>query len=167
MKELISKAWDEAVTAYLNSHVNSERTLQASIYASLLRQLPEGHRVLCEPCIDLQGQGRFIPDMVVLSQNQIEAAIELKFVPHHYPTMEDFEKLKKYSLAADEFPLLLSPTTGRYDDTKFKFSPDCLLAFAVIGQHNAIALDRSAIEADMAEHRARFLFLSHPVGGNS
>jgi hypothetical protein len=167
MKDLISKAWDEAVEAYLKSHVNSERTLQASIYASLLHQLPEGHRVLCEPCIDLQGHGRFIPDMVVLSQNQIEAVIELKFVPHHYPTTEDFEKLKKYSFATDEFPLLLSPTTGRYDDTKFKFSPECLLAYAVIGQHDSKALDESAIQAEMAEHSARFLFLSHPVGKKS
>ena len=167
MKDLIRSAWSDAVAAYLDSRINSERTLQASIYANLLNRLPEGHRVLCEPCIDLHGHGRFIPDMVVLSQNQIEAVIELKFVPHYYPTTEDLEKLKKYSLAADEFPLLLNPTTGRYDDKKVRFSPDCILAFAVIGQHNAVALDRSAIEANMAEHRARFLFLSHAVGGNS
>jgi len=126
MRNLISNAWNNAISAYEKADINSERTLQASIYASLLTQLPEGHRVLCEPSIDVLSHGRFIPDIVVLSQNQIEAVIELKFVPHHYPTTEDFWKLKQYSLTANEFPLLLSPNSGRYDDTKFKFSPNCL-----------------------------------------
>ena len=164
MRNLISNAWVDAISAYEASHINSERTLQASIYASLLSKLPGGYRVLCEPCIDVLSHGRFIPDIVVLSQNQIEAVIELKFVPHHYPTTEDLWKLKQYGSAANEFPLLLSPGSGRYDDTKFKFSPNCLLVFAVIGQHDAATLDESAIQADMAEHSARFLFLSLPIG---
>lgn len=164
MRNLISDAWADAICAYLKSHINSERTLQASIYASLLARLPEGYRVLCEPSINTPGHGRLIPDIVVLSKGHIEAVIELKFVPHHYPTTEDLWKLKQYSTAVEEFSLLLSPRSGRFDRTKFKFSPNCLLVFAVIGQHDAAALDESAIKADMAEHSARFLYLSRPVG---
>jgi len=166
MDQLFKNAWEEIINAYNRSLINSERTLQAHLYAHLASNLSSSV-IICEPTIELQQGNQVIPDMLVLdlNANEVIAAVELKFVPHHYPKCkEDLNKLLAYSDSKDCFQLLLEPSTGRFTDTKFTFSPKCLMVFGVIGHKDAEAIHKETLDNEMATIKNRFLLLPHSVG---
>lgn len=157
-------AWDSAVRAYEGGRVNSESTLQAILYAALTESLPSA-TVLCEPQLAGEGLGATFPDLVVISGSEVVAAIEIKFVPHYYPRFErDLEKLKRYASFAKPFYLTADPPSGKFSDQQFQFAPGCLLVFGAIGQQDAEAVNRPALEKAMNEFGQRFKALVYPVG---
>lgn len=158
MKNELEAAWQDVVQAYRSSRINSERSMQAVLYKSLSAKLSSEHVILCEPSINLAG-GAVLPDLIVASGNLVQAVLELKFVPYHYPTIEDLDKLTKYGASKASFPLLINPDTGAFSEQLFTFSPDCLLVFAVIGQHDSKAFDQDYIQVKMASLEPRFVHL--------
>jgi len=123
--------------------------------------------VICEPTIALEHIGRVVPDLLVLQGNQVTAAVELKFVPHDFPQFEgDLQKLRAYGSSHVSFPIMVEPTTGRFANDPYEFSPDCLLVFAAIGRHDSSALDRSHLFNLMRTFEDRFLTLLLPVRGS-
>jgi hypothetical protein len=157
-------SWDEVVSLYMKGKINSERTLQAAYYSKLVDRLPEDYFLLCEPSIRLESIGLVIPDLVIVSGNEVKSAIELKFVPHDYPHVTDIQKLAAYTAARDRFPMLLNPATGKFSEQRFAFSPDCALVFGVIGQHDSLAVDKVVLEEKMTVLKRQLIHLCHAVG---
>ncbi len=115
--------------------------------------------------MQVAGQGTVIPDILIARDRQVVAAIELKFVPHRYPVFEkDVLKLRQYRDHVAPFALEIDPTTGQFSERKHLFAPDCLLVFAAIGRHDAVAMDTLALEAT-ANLGDRFVPLTCKVGG--
>jgi hypothetical protein len=163
VKAALTSAWEATVSQYRARAINSERTLQAVLFGEIRHALPR-LQVFCEPSIVL-GDQTVVPDIVVTGNRTVVAAIELKFVPHHYPVFEaDLGKLQQYGAFLNPFPLTIDPATGRFDDPKYTFHPNCLLVFAAIGQHDAkaAALSMQNSGAGVSE---RFVPLFCGVGG--
>ena len=161
----IRDAWSTACDAYQHGLINSECTLHSLIYAELRSRLPD-HLILCEPQINVERHGCFVPDIIVLKDRAVVAIVELKFVPHYYPVYElDLRKLAVLAAYDQGFPLLLDPKSGKFTPDFFSVGPDCILVFAAIGQHDAAAVDLPGLEAAMAQFGARFVPLVYGVGG--
>lgn len=146
----LQKAWNLHVSQdYQHGLLNSERCLQAALYRALRIELPE-NTIFVEPLLELNGTdaGRnFVPDIVVCSGNQIEAILELKFVPHSYPNFQnDLAKFLALSTVAAHAAVFiaLDPITGKFS-RKFTFSESPRFIFAAVGQHDAVAVDHAAI----------------------
>lgn len=157
-------AWRVALVAYRAGEVNSECTLQSLMYAELHIRLP-GHLVLCEPQINVERVGYFVPDLVVLHGGLIVAIAELKFVPHGYPHYEhDLEKLNVLANCRQRFAVRLDPSSGALTRELFAVARDCTLVFGAIGKYDASAVDTSVLRHRMVEFDDRFVALVHAVG---
>lgn len=150
--------------------LNSERCLQASFYRALRIELPE-HIIFVEPLLELKSTniGRnFVPDIIVCNENKIEAILELKFVPHGYPNYKkDLAKLFTLSTlpGQNEFFISLDPDSGKFSNGKYTFSENPIFVFAVIGQHDAEAVDRTAILGSLpGQVPSNFVLLFGKVG---
>ena len=167
-RQHLHQAWGEATRLYQLARVNSERTLQAILYSQLVAILPAETCVLCEPTIKIPELG--IPDLVVVSNKEVTAVIEIKFVPHFLvPYEKDIAKLKKYGSMSTEanFPLILQPRTGKYSDEHFTFSGNCLLVFAVIARQDSKAVDEGILNEGMRPFADRFVPLVYPVSNQA
>ena len=157
-------AWQEAVTAYYKGEVNSECTLHSILFSSL-RADDSNALVLCEPRIDCGRNGVLIPDIVIAIEQTVVAIVELKFVPHGYPVYElDLRKLSMLAKFEEKFSLRIEPTTGCTASEKFTISPECTLAFAVIGWHDAVAVDEVRLRQVMSQFGDRFVPMVERVG---
>lgn len=168
-QEVMKQAWQHAMDRYSDGKVNSERTLHAILYSQLVAALPEC-TVLCEPQLSISQHGVFVPDVVVINdQNQIVVVLEIKFVPHGYPVFEgDIAKLRAIALDGDQsaYHLLLQPATGKFVDEKTTISPRCLFVFAVVGRSDAKAVHKKTVEkafyaGGQETLSGRFLVLPH------
>lgn len=141
-RKAISAAWERAMRLYEQGKVNSECTLHSFLYAKLLEELPDC-TILCEPQLNLNRHGIFIPDIVVLKDDQIVMVVEIKFVPGGYPVFEmDIAKLQTIGLNEEGsgHRLLLDPEKGKLLKSTASFSDECILCFAVIGRSDARAV---------------------------
>ena len=172
---VLKKAWHHAMDRYSSGKVNSERTLHAILYSQLVAALPDC-TVLCEPQLSIDQHGVFVPDVVVINdQNQIVVVLEIKFVPHAYPVFEaDIAKLRAIALDGERssFDLLLQPKTGKFMDVKTTISPECLFVFAVVGRWDAKAVDVEIVTkafygGDQDALVGRFLGLARPTGSTA
>jgi len=160
----IQEAWSTVCDAYARGLVNSECTMHSLIYGELRSRLPD-HLILCEPQINVERHGCFVPDIIVVKSRTVVAIVELKFVPHHYPVYElDLRKLVLLAACEQDFPLLLDPKTGKFTPDLFRVGPDCLLVFAAIGKHDAAAVDLPTLVTAMAQFGDRFVPLVYGVG---
>lgn len=160
----LRESWSAVVDAYREGHINSECTLQSLMYAELRERLSD-HVILCEPRISVESRECFVPDIVVLRRHTVAAIVEIKFVPHSYPVYEDdLDKLKFLAEHQKNFPLLLDPHSGKFRPEYFRISADCILAFAVIGRHDAAAVDPLGLGAAMWQFRDRFIPFIFRVG---
>lgn len=169
LRGVLRKAWDYAMNIYSAGKVNSERTLHSIMYSQLVAALPEC-TVLCEPHLPITQHGVFVPDVVIIDdQNQIVVALEIKFVPHGYPVFEaDIAKLRAIAIDGERsaYDLLLQPATGKFKDRKTTISPDCLFVFAVVGRSDAKAVHAETVEkaffgGDQVALAERFLVLPY------
>lgn len=159
----LRESWSAAVDAYQKGHINSERTLQSLMYAKLRERLSE-HVILCEPWISVESDN-CVPDIVVLRGHTVAAIVEIKFVPHGYPVYgDDLGKLKVLAEYQKSFQLLLDPNSGKFKPEYFCISADCILAFAVIGRHDAAAVDPLGLGAAMWQFRDRFIPFIFRIG---
>lgn len=163
VRPALRKAWEGVIEQFRKGRINTERSLQA-VFSNYLQDLLSQSDVLCEPQILLEG-GLAIPDIVVTNaRDLVIATVEIKFVPHHYPVFEDdIAKLKQYAAFTKSFPLTLNPGTGRFDERQYAFHPASILGFAVIGRHDAKAVDQATLSAQ-AGLGERFLALTYGVG---
>lgn len=110
LKRTLREAWHEVIEHdYARRRVNSERSLQASMWAALNRRLPSSNRRLfVEPHFTITGRrSSLYPDLVVCNSRTVLAVIELKYQPKRSPSIQkDLGALQ--SLATATEPLVLS-----------------------------------------------------------
>ena len=162
----LDSAWTSSVDAFKKGQIASEATLQAHLFCALHTRIPDV-LIHCEQVIKLSNGQRKQPDMLVVRGNDVIAVLELKFVPHDYPRYEDdVEKLAQYSKHRNDFEISLDPTTGKFSDQLYRFCESCLFVFAVIGQHDAVAVRRHDVEKYAREKGLveGFKMLSYEVG---
>ncbi len=163
LKQLIQEAWGSSVADYHQGLINSECTLQSAFYGELRRRGPN-LIILCEPQLLVDGHGCCAPDLIVVSSGSIAAIVEIKFVPHGYPAYEiDLKKLKVIAECGQRFQIMLDPKSGQFLADRFGISPSCVLVFAAIAKHDAVAVDAGKLRQAMAASRFDFLPLTGPV----
>jgi hypothetical protein len=148
-RSVLNAAWAKAMLQYDQGKVNSECTLHSYLYSQLLLALPECI-ILCEPQLNIPRYGVFVPDIVVLKEDQIVVVMEIKFVPQGYPVFElDIAKMQTIGIDEDgaDHHLLLDPATGKFLTKKSRISKACLLCFAVIGRSDAKAVCADNLKA--------------------
>ena len=89
IKSQIVESWIECVSSdYSRQRINSERSLQASMWAQLNTRLSKNRRLFIEPKILVERSGlkrKLYPDIVVCSTREVIAIIELKYKPKGNP----------------------------------------------------------------------------------
>lgn len=143
---VLEESWKEVPTALERGLLNSERALQAFLYSRILMQRNFDGRIAIEPAWKTRF-GEFIPDMVLWSSpSQIDAIVELKFVPAGYPVWQgDLEKLQllQNELVLSDpqlnFPIFDTGING-YRQTAIHLKT--IFVFAVVGKADSEAVDK-------------------------
>ncbi|MCA8995768.1 MAG: hypothetical protein KDA80_02255 [Planctomycetaceae bacterium] len=113
LRNQLKSVWSGRVRHDYGKHrINSERSLQASLWAGLWQEFENAgwekqRRILVEPIMFLgeeKSERRFRPDLVICNRRSIIAVIEVKYRPHRLPHPEhpfakDFECLSTMSTA--------------------------------------------------------------------
>ena len=89
------EAWDRVVAQdYARQRINSERSLQASLWSQLNAGLPQHFRMFIEPRCDLDDGSRIYPDLVICNSRSVIGVVEIKYGPRGRPRYEaDIRKL--------------------------------------------------------------------------
>lgn len=165
-------AWRKMVDDFEKKIINSERCLQAAIYAHLRRRLEKNDdlAIYVEPpirlLIDSEKQDRKYIDLVVVNrvERQILFAAELKYTPNGTPRPDsikaDIEKLsfvknhknksKKVSVSIRRY--LRSPESGK--EEIFSVAPGCIVAFAVVAREGRFSVPTNESNKALAFWRA-------------
>ena len=89
LRKQIREAWRQSITEdYAAQRINSERSLQASVWSKLNTLLaPGSRRMFIEPCMSVPGLGKQVryPDLVVCNSREVIGIIELKYQPRARP----------------------------------------------------------------------------------
>ena len=75
-EQLYNRVWNRVREIYDTGYCLSERGLQAALYTELRREFPKAG-IVVEPRWEIT-----IPDVVIVSSDEITDIFELKFVPH-------------------------------------------------------------------------------------
>jgi len=90
LRSQLVQSWNECIAAdYAVQQINSERSLQAALWARLKERLdPARRRMFIEPAmslLDAGGSETKYPDLVVCNTRSVIGIIELKFLPRKWP----------------------------------------------------------------------------------
>jgi hypothetical protein len=89
LKKQIREAWRQSISVdYAAQRINSERSLQASLWSNLNAILvPKTRRMFIEPCMSVPGLGKQVryPDLVICNSREVIGIIELKYQPRARP----------------------------------------------------------------------------------
>src|SRR5512139_4141744 len=90
LKATIIDAWRSCITDdYCRQRINSERSLQASLWARLNERLSAHRRMFIEPHVAVRtenGTVSLLPDLVICNSRQVIGVIELKYQPRTTPS---------------------------------------------------------------------------------
>jgi hypothetical protein len=90
LRKQITKAWNAAISQdYQRQRINSERSLQASLWSQLNSILPpKSRRMFIEPTLKIEREGTRefrIPDFVICNTKEVIGIIEIKYIPRAKP----------------------------------------------------------------------------------
>jgi hypothetical protein len=91
LRSQISAAWQRSIEQdYSSQRINSERSLQASLWANLNLILPsDTRRMFIEPGMSVLGSPKkCFPDIVICNTRSVIGIIELKYQPRAQPSWE-------------------------------------------------------------------------------
>lgn len=100
LQRQIELAWENVIQQdYERQRVNSERSLQASLWSQLNVLLPpKTRRIFIEPALSIAAASstkNVIPDFVICNSRQVIAVVELKYQPRMQPSFrKDIETLR-------------------------------------------------------------------------
>ena len=144
IKKQFIAAWKDCIeNDYCNQKINSERSLQASLWSYLYNHLPNNRRLFIEPSFSLKLKGKtknLYPDIVVCNSKEIIAVIEIKYLPRGKPKYEkDIETLSLLSQHRDK----LSISNFRYrgieaDAKEYILSKNILFVWAGIHKSEVV-----------------------------
>lgn len=156
IKSQIIQAWNECINEdYCNQRINSERSLQASLWSHLSKLLSRNRRLFIEPGITIKTKDelkKLVPDIVVCNTKEVIAVIELKYLPRVQPRYKkDINSLsliaknrRKISIANDRFK------GAEKDANKYALSKSVLFVWA--GVHAKEKVEMNALFS--AGHKA-------------
>lgn len=136
IKSQIAHAWEECITKdYCNQRINSERSLQASLWSHINDLLPKTRRLFIEPCMTIKtrnGLKRLYPDIVICSTKAVISVIELKYLPRVQPKFrKDLESLSLIAKNRNQISIANERFRGKdKDSVKYPLSKDILFVWA-------------------------------------
>ena len=141
-KRAYRAVWSLVEETYFAKYMVSERGFQAALRQFL--NIVPGINVIVEPTWRVG-----IPDLVIVEGERITDIFELKFVPHHYPslkdTQKDIRKLLRYGANRNEkYPVYLIPETGQWGE-ELPLHKDCRLHFIAVARHAVANGDVAAV----------------------
>ena len=89
LQKIIYDSWKQCIEKdYTNQRINSERSLQASFWSYLNKNLPENRRLFIESPMTVKTRNinkKVIPDIIICNTKEVIAVIELKYLPRAQP----------------------------------------------------------------------------------
>jgi hypothetical protein len=138
----IRDAWSTVIAnLYENQRINSERSLQAALWAALNERLPDVSRMFIEPHLKVAGCDKsFVPDIVVCSKFRIAAIIEMKYRPRgdalYSKDLRTLQTLAQCS--SEDFAITNMRFEGKKVNAReYRLSPTTLLVWA--GVHRPLS----------------------------
>ena len=131
------QVWAHVREVYESRFCVYERGLQAALYCELRRAFPN-RGIVVEPQWHNQGPDKIIPDMVIVTGNEISDIFELKFAPHWMPddVQNEIQKLLSYQGCEN---VTLDPLTGQWDQ-RLPIRPNCRRHFVAVSNLNLWAI---------------------------
>lgn len=132
------ESWHDTLCDYAQRRINSEKCLQASLYAGLRTRLKGEYRVFVEATIWLPEGSHQAIDLLVCHNNDIVGAIELKYKPkmkiHRIGMYSDISKLlnlRNRRSTASKIKVEMRRYVGdtRKDKELFDFAPERRVIF--------------------------------------
>jgi len=158
-------AWQRTISEhYLNRQINSERSLQASLWSNLVNELPNSRRTFIEPRIYSNRKSeipRLYPDLLVCDSRNVIAVIELKYSPKILPSYEKDLKTLKW-IAANKAKLHVENSRFLGSSTapeRYTFADKVLFVWA--GIHRQPASSYKEPDADLFSKSIRVLANSY------
>ena len=134
LRNRLLAAWRDVVEIdYAKQRINSERALQAALWARLNALLPERQRMFIEPPFPVKlAAQRCIPDIVICSRRRIIAVIEIKYRPRGKAAYKkDVRSLDALARRRKGLSLSNSRFEGpAIDETCYTFSINTLFVWA-------------------------------------
>ena len=139
LRNQIIESWTAAIeTDYQRQRINSERSLQASLWSQLNRRLHHRtRRMFIEPAIKVMtslGPKTLYPDLVVCNSNKVIAVIELKYEPRKSPTYrKDIETLRLIASQREAVAISNNRYRGKEtDSTEYGLARETMFVWAGI-----------------------------------
>ena len=138
LKNIIIESWQQSIEShYAKQRINSERSLQASLWTHLDERLPAARRMFIEPGVSIEtptGLKRVHPDIAICNTREVIAIIELKYQPKAQPRYKkDIATLNLLSRYRKKLSLSNTRFRGAETDAKaYQFSPKMLFVWAGI-----------------------------------
>ena len=141
LQQQLFAAWRYSIEQdYRNQRINSERSLQASLWAQLNHILPpKQRRMFIEPKLAFTENGtrrRLYPDIVICNTQTVIAVVELKYQPRVNPSFaKDLESLRSISRHRDQLTVENSRFRGtKRDPRTYAFADSMLFVWAGVHQ---------------------------------
>ena len=149
LQELIVKSWKESIKRdYSNQRINSERSLQASFWSCLNKniQTKTNRQLFIEVPIKVnigKNSKKVIPDIIICSPQKVIAVIELKYLPRGQPSYKkDIETLALLSQHKHMIQISNSRFRGNNKKrTEYDFSSNVLFILASVHAKEKIKTD--------------------------
>jgi len=138
LKNIIIDSWCQCIEShYSMQRINSERSLQASLWTHLDANLPKTRRMFIEPGVHIEkhdGSKRVYPDLAICNTKEVIAIIELKYQPRAQPTYrKDIASLNMLSRYRKKLRLSNTRFRGTESDAReYSFSSNMLFVWAGI-----------------------------------
>jgi hypothetical protein len=147
----LTKAWKECIDQdYQRRRINSERSLQASLWSRLNSKLSVNRQIFIEPRIYFKESAKaYIPDFVICNSRQVISIIEIKYQPRVKPDyVKDIATLAEIAKRRGKVELRNERHLGGVPKT-FDMAEQVLFVWA--GVHLAIKPANKASFADGIE----------------
>ncbi len=138
LQNIIFKSWKQCIEKdYTNQRINSERSLQASFWSYLNKNIQTNRRLFIESPMTIKTRGgtkKVIPDIIICSATKVIAVIELKYLPRGQPKhQKDIQSLAL--IANNRHKITVSNKRYRGDAkerTEYSLSSNILFVWASV-----------------------------------
>ena len=157
LRAIIIKSWSESIERdYARQRINSERSLQASLWGKLNEAIGPQRRMFIEPGISYQENGirkQIFPDIVICNSREVVAVIELKYHPKILrPFTKDLQSLNTISKYRKTISLRNSRFNGlEFDSKKYPCSQQILFVWAGVHRGTYDEINRPALKFEHLE----------------
>ena len=152
LRSQLTKAWKESINgAYKQQRINSERSLQASIWSELNKLFSDiPRRMFIEPSLSIHEKNsnganarkHRIPDLVICNSVEIIGIVEMKYQPRGKPDYKkDLETLEWIADHAESLTVSNARYRGKETDAKpYKLSKSVVYVWAGVHSDATVSL---------------------------